>query len=158
MFYSKISLQSDLSQLSEIEFFMEDVMRQFKIEEDFSGILSVPLNECVKNAIVHGNKCNKDKKVNVEIQCEKSKLFFSITDEGQGFDYNSFLQKKIEQRTENGLLLVEMLTEDLSFSKNGSQVSYKVNVPFSLPANNERIGVFKQAQKTAAVKNIRMTV
>jgi len=156
MFCSKISLQSDLSELSEIEFLAEDIMQQFKIEEDFSGVISVPLYECVKNAIVHGNKCNKDKKVNIETQWEKSKLSFSITDEGQGFDYNSLLQKGIEQRKGNGLLLVEMLTEDLSFSNNGSQVSYKVNVPFSLPIGNERISVLKQSQEV--VKNVRMTV
>ena len=156
MFYSRISLQSDLSQMFEIECLVEDVMRQFKIEEDFCGIISVPLNECVKNAIVHGNKCNKDKKVNVEIQWEKSKLLFSVTDEGQGFDYDIFLQKSIEKRKENGLFLVEKLTEDLSFSNNGSRVSYKVNIPFSLPIGNERIGILHQSQKVA--KKVRMTV
>ena len=152
MFYSKINLQSDLSQLSEIDFLIEDIMRRFKIKEDFAGIISVPLNECVENAIIHGNKCNKDKKVTVEIQLENAKLLFSVTDEGQGFDYDAILQKGIEQRKEDGLLLVEMLTEDLSFSLNGSRVSYKVNVPFSLPVNEERIGVLQQLQEET-VKN-----
>jgi serine/threonine-protein kinase RsbW len=151
MFYSKVSLQSDLSRLSEIEFLVEDIMRQFKIKEDFAGIISVPLNECVQNAVIHGNKCDKDKKVTVEVLLEKSKLSFSVTDEGQGFDYDAVLQKEIEQRKENGLLLVEMLTEDLSFSLNGSRVSYKVNVPFSLPVNEERIGVLKQSQEVVNV-------
>ncbi len=146
MFCSKISLQSDLSKLSEIELFLDGIMRQFHVKEDFLGILSVPLNECVKNAIVHGNKCDKDKKVNIEVQLDKSKLLFSITDEGQGFDYDSFLQKGIEQRKENGLSLIELLTDDLSFSKNGSQISYKINIPISLPSNHERIDILQQSQ------------
>ena len=146
MFYTKLNLQSDLSKLPEIELFLDDVMQQFNVKDDFLGIMSVPLQECVKNAMVHGNKCDKNKRVNIEIQCKRSKLQFSVTDEGQGFDYDSFLQKKTEQHQGNGLLLMKMLTEDLSFSKNGSQVSYKVNVPFSLPINRKRINVLRQSQ------------
>jgi serine/threonine-protein kinase RsbW len=142
-----MNLQSDLSKLSKIDLFVDNVMQQFGIKEDFSGIISVPLRECVENAITHGNKCDKSKKVNVEVRLEKSELSFSVADEGQGFDYNSFLQKGIEQHKKNGLLKVKLLTKDLSFSKNGSQVSYKVNVPFSLPINNERVSILKHPQK-----------
>jgi len=142
-------MQSDLSKLLEIDLFLDNIMRQFNVKEDFLGILSVPLNECVENAIVHGNKCDKNKKVNIEVQWEKSKLLFSITDEGQGFDYDSFLQKGIEQRTGNGLSLVEILADDLSFSKNGSQVSYKIDIPHSLSENNERIEILQHSQDFA---------
>jgi serine/threonine-protein kinase RsbW len=157
MFYSKISLQSDLSQLSEIEFLIDDIMHRFNIKEDFAGIINVPLSECVQNAIIHGNKNDKDKKVTVEVQVENAKLSFSITDEGQGFDYDTVLQKGIEKRKEDGLLLVEMLTEDLSFSLNGARVSYKLNIPFSLPVNDERINVLQQLQEKS-VKNTALVV
>jgi serine/threonine-protein kinase RsbW len=147
-------MQSRLSNLSEIDLFLDNIMQQFNVKEDFLGILSIPLNECVENAIVHGNKCDENKKVNIDVQYEKSKLLFSVTDEGIGFDYNSLLQKGIEQRTGNGLLLLEMLTEDLSFSKDGSQVSYKIDVPHSLYNNNERLGVFQHSQE--AVKSVQL--
>jgi serine/threonine-protein kinase RsbW len=149
MFYSKISLESDLSKLSKIESFLDNVMQQFGVDDGFSGIVKMPLYECVENAIVHGNKCDKSKKVHVDVQLDKSKLLFSVTDEGQGFDYSSFLQKNLEHQKKNGLFKVKLLTDDLSFSKNGSQVSYKGNVPFSLPTNSERIGVLQQSQKVA---------
>ena len=147
MFYSKTSLESDLSRLSKVDLFLDDVMQQFGIADDFLGVLSVPLRECVENAIVHGNKYDKNKKVNIEVQLDRSDLSFSVSDEGKGFDYNSFLRKRTEQHKKNGLLKVKLLTNDLSFSKNGSQVSYKMNVPFSLPVNNERVDVLKQPQK-----------
>ena len=156
MFYIRTSLQSDLSKLSEIDLFLDNIMRQFKISGDYLGILDVPLNECVKNAIVHGNKCDKNKKVNIEVHQEKSELLFSITDEGQGFDYNSFLQQNIEQRNASGLSLVEVLTNNLSFSKDGSQVCYKVSIPHSLGENNERIDVLQQCQD--AVKSAQLKI
>ncbi|MDR1181007.1 MAG: ATP-binding protein [Bacteroidales bacterium] len=146
MFYLQMSLQSDLSKLSEIDFFLENIIQQFEIKDDFFGILNVPLNECVKNAIIHGNGCNPDKKVLIEVYVEQSKLFFSITDEGVGFDYNSFLQQSVECLKNNGLFLVEMLTENLSFAKDGAQVSYEIEVPFSFSAGDKRVDILQQSQ------------
>ncbi|MDR2409174.1 MAG: ATP-binding protein [Bacteroidales bacterium] len=146
-----MSLPSEISKLSETEMFLESLMRQFEIKDDFLGILSVPLHECVENAIVHGNKCNKDKTVLIEICLDQSKLLFSITDEGEGFDYNSFLQQNIEQSKNNGLFLVQLLTEELSFAKNGSQISYKVDVPLTVFGNDKRINILQQSQ--TVVKN-----
>ena len=147
MFYSRTSLESDLSRLSKMDLFLDDVMKQFGIEEDFLGVLSVPLRECVENAIVHGNKYDKNKKVNIEVQLNKSELLFSVSDEGKGFDYGSFLRKKTEQHKKNGLLKVGLLTNNLSFSRNGSRVSYNITVPFSLPVSKERIDVLQHLQK-----------
>jgi serine/threonine-protein kinase RsbW len=156
MFYLQMSLKSDLSKLSEVDFFLEDIVQRFEIGEDFLGILSVPLNECVKNAIVHGNKCSRDKKVLIEVCLEQSKLLFSVTDEGHGFDYDSFLQQDFEQAKTNGLFLVRMLTENLSFAKNGSQVSYVVNVPLSFSITNKRVDVLQQSQ--VVVKNMQVEI
>jgi serine/threonine-protein kinase RsbW len=156
MFYMQMSLASEISKLSETEMFLESLMRQFEIKEDFLGVLNVPLNECVKNAIVHGNKCDKEKTVLIEVYLEQSKLLFSITDEGQGFDYNSFLWQSIEQSKNSGLFLVGLLTEELSFAKNGSQVSYKVDVPLSVVGNDERINILQQSQ--SLVKNSQIDI
>ena len=157
MFYSQISLQSDLSQMSEIDSFLENVMQQCGIKEDFLGIMSVPLMECVENAIIHGNKSEIGKKVLVEVQLKQSKLLFSITDEGQGFDYDSFLQQNIETAQKSGLLTLKMLTEELSFAKKGSQVFYTVDVPFSFSANDKRIDVLQQSQQSV-VKNSHLRI
>jgi serine/threonine-protein kinase RsbW len=152
----QMSLSSEISKLSETEMFLENLMQQFEIKEDFLGILSVPLNECVKNAIIHGNKYDKDKTVLIEVCLEQSKLLFSITDEGEGFDYDSFLTQDFEQSKTNGLFLIKVLTEDLSFSKNGAQISYKVDVPLTVSVNNKRIDILQQSQ--TVVKNSRMDI
>lgn len=157
MFYSQMSLQSDLSQLSELDLFLENIMQQCGIKEDFLGIMNVALNECVENAIIHGNKSDINKKVLVEVQLRQSKLLFSVTDEGQGFDYDSFLQQNIEQSQKSGLLTVKMLTENLSFEKNGAQVFYTVDVPFSFSAGDKRMDVLQQTKQTI-VKNSHLRI
>jgi serine/threonine-protein kinase RsbW len=156
MFYSQLNLQSELSELSETEAFLEDLMQQLGIEDAFFGVLSIPLNECVKNAIVHGNRCDKSKKVLIEVQIKKSELLFSITDQGSGFDYEFVQQKRFEQQTQNGLMMVELLTENLQFSKNGTQVSYTVDIPFSFCANDKRIDVLQQSRPVSKKKHIQI--
>jgi serine/threonine-protein kinase RsbW len=156
MFYLQMSLQSDLSKLSEIDFLLEDIIQRFEIKSDFLGILNVPLNECVKNAIIHGNRCNPDKKVLIEVCFEQSKLLFSITDEGKGFDYGSFLQQSVEHLKNNVLFLVKILTENLSFAKDGAQVSYEIEIPFSFSTSDTRVDILQQSQ--VFVENSKMKI
>ena len=157
MFYSQISLQSDLSRMHEIDSLLDVVMQQCGIKEDFLGVMNVPLHKCVENAIIHGNKCDKNKKVLIEVQLKQSELLFSITDEGAGFDYDSVLKQNIEHSPKSGLLIVKMLTKNLSFAKNGSQVFYTVDVPFSFSAGDKRMDVLQQSQQSV-VKNSQMRI
>jgi serine/threonine-protein kinase RsbW len=140
-----------LSSLFEIDLLLEYVIRHFRVSDVFSGILNLALYESIKNAIVHGNKCDSDKKVVVDVRFERPKLLFSITDEGDGFDYNYFLQQPVEQLGKNGLSLLKILTTNLSFAKNGAQIFYEVDVSFPLFANEERSGISQQL--LSVVKN-----
>ena len=144
MFYSQLILESDLSQMGKVDAFLESIVQHFGIKDDFAGILNLPLVECVKNAIIHGNKMNKHKTVVVDFQIKESKLSFTVTDEGQGFDYETILTHCDNAPEKNGLFIVNRLAEDIAFSKNGSQVSYKVNVPFSVSSPVNRAAILQQ--------------
>jgi serine/threonine-protein kinase RsbW len=128
-------------------------MQHFGIKEDFLGILSVPLNECVKNAVIHGNKCDKTKKVVIEVQLKKSKLCFSVSDEGEGFDYESVMKTTPEQQEKNGLCIVKMLAQNPTFSRNGTQISYTIDVPFSCDKNRQNQRAEALLQSQISVKN-----
>ena len=91
MFYSQISINSDINNLSELEMFIDEVMDNYHIEEQYYGILSVPLIESTKNAIIHGNKNNVQKKVTISIQKNDKEIQCSVSDEGSGFDYDSII-------------------------------------------------------------------
>ena len=153
MFYSQLILQSDLFQMGKVDAFLESIMQDFGIKEDFLGILSLPLIECVKNGIVHGNKMDKNKKVTVDFQIKESKLSFAVTDEGQGFDFEKSLKDCDSDATKNGLFILKKLVEDIRFLKNGSQVSYKVDVPFSVGSPVNRTAILQQKSNVEEIVN-----
>ncbi|MCL2131886.1 MAG: ATP-binding protein [Lentimicrobiaceae bacterium] len=144
MFYSQLIIQSDLSKMGEVDAFLEGIMLHFGIKEDFLGVLSLPLIECVKNGIVHGNKMDKNKTVAVDFQVKESKLSFTVTDEGQGFDYENFMKNCGETVGKNGLFVLNKLAEEVTFLKNGSQISYKIDVPFSINSPANRTAILQQ--------------
>jgi len=144
MFYSQLVLQSDLSKMGEVDAFLEGIMQHFGIKEDFLGIMSVPLVECVKNGMIHGNKMDNNKRITIDFQIKESKLSFTVTDEGQGFDYENFLKTCETDSEKKGLFLLSKLAEDVNFLKNGSQVSYKINIPFQINSPANRTATLQQ--------------
>jgi len=146
MFYSQLILQSDLSKMGKVDAFLEGIMQSFGIKDAFLGILSLPLIECVKNSIIHGNKMDKNKKVSIDFQIKDSKLSFSVADEGEGFDYGKFLNHCDDDIEKTGLFILNKLAEEVIFLKNGSQVSYKVDVPFSINSPVDRMAVLQQKE------------
>ena len=147
MFYSQLVLQSDLSKIGAVDAFLEGIMLDFGIKEGFFGMMSVPLIECVKNGIVHGNKMDENKKVTIDFQIKESKLSFTVTDEGQGFDCENFLKHCSDDMEKKGLFVINKLAEDVTFFKNGSQISYKIDVPFSLNSPVNRMAILQQKTK-----------
>ena len=144
MFYYQLVLQSDLSKMGEVDAFLEGIMQHFGIKEDFFGVMSVPLIECVKNGIIHGNKMDTTKNLTVDFQIKESQLSFTVTDEGQGFNYENFLKYYNNDTKGKGLFILSRLAESVTFLKNGSQVSYKINVPFEINSPVNRTAILQQ--------------
>ena len=104
-------------------------MTDFNIDYDYIGIISTPLIEAVSNAIIHGNQFNKSKKVTITCQLSNKNMVFSVSDEGNGFNFSEYLNKEIENRSNNGLSIIELLTNKMEFLNNGNTITYEVEVP-----------------------------
>lgn len=132
MFYTQFEINSDLNKLIEVEHFIENLMSDFSINDDYFGIVSTPLLEAVENAIIHGNQSNVSKKVSITCQISNKNLTFTISDQGNGFDYARILATNPDNRKTNGLAVIELLTDKLEFLNNGQTLSYTVNVPVQI--------------------------
>lgn len=139
MFYTELQIASDLDKLIEIELFIDNLMNDFCINEDYLGIITTPLLESVKNAIVHGNECDKSKKVSITCQLSNKNITFSIEDEGKGFDYEKYLSENIEALNTNGLSIIKLLSSNLKFLNNGSNISYQLNIPIQIQKERESL-------------------
>lgn len=145
MFYTEFEIDSDLNKLIDIENFIDDLMLDFNIDCDYLGIISTPLIEAVKNAIIHGNQLDKSKKVKIAYQLSNKNITFSISDEGNGFNYSKYINEAIENRSTNGLSIIELLSNKLEFLNNGNTISYQIEVPIQI--NKERETALSQNKK-----------
>jgi serine/threonine-protein kinase RsbW len=86
----------------------------------------IAVTEAVNNAIVHGNKNDPEKYVRIGFESDEEQLVFSITDEGQGFDYTNLPDptdpENIEKVSGRGVFLMSNLSDFIRFEQNGAKV------------------------------------
>ncbi len=85
--FAKIALfRSEKSSMSKVEPLLCDLRNKVKIPDDRFYNLLIAATEAFNNAIVHGNKLDPQKIVEVELICKEGSLQINIRDEGEGFD------------------------------------------------------------------------
>ena len=130
-----INFASVANNLALVEKLVDDVCEKYKVNKDHYGNILVSITEAVNNAIQHGNKYNPDKRVQITFETGINMLYFSIEDEGDGFDYTSISDptdpKNLEKLNGRGIFLMKNLADNVEFSENGK----KVELDFKISAN-----------------------
>lgn len=97
-------------------------------EEDFFD-LKLVFSELIFNAVIHGNKENTEKKVDIKLDIHNNELYCEIKDEGNGFDYNALITTLSYDSSEalysehgRGIKLALSLVDKLNFNKIGNSI------------------------------------
>ena len=117
----KLVIQSNTDNLIEVERFVSAVCDTYNIN-NYAGTISMSLLQAVENAIVHGNKNDAEKRVTIESDLCRGGVYFSVSDEGVGFNYSDFGTIPASEGRGTGLYLMKTLSDGLSFQNNGSTV------------------------------------
>ena len=122
----KIVLNSDIKNISLVEKLVDEVSSQYNLHSEVYGKLLLAVVEGVNNAIVHGNKLDGDKNVELEYQVTDKEVEFIITDQGNGFDFTSIpdptLPENVEKTHGRGIFLMNHLADEIDFENEGSKV------------------------------------
>jgi serine/threonine-protein kinase RsbW len=98
--------------------------QQFSEHDIFSIRLAV--EEALVNAIKHGNRCDRSKKVQISYRVQADHFEVSIADEGQGFDPSDVPDPTAEENLERpcgrGLMLMRHYMSEVSFDRLGTSV------------------------------------
>ena len=118
-----VKIPSIKENVSVVESFIENVGEKIKIEETIYGNVLVSVTEAVNNAIVHGNKEDKNKKVRLGLKQNKKSVRFIVEDEGMGFDHNTLPDptnpKNLEKVKGRGIFLIKSLSDKTTFKQGG---------------------------------------
>ena len=81
--------------------------------------LKLILNELVINSVIHGNKCNRNKCVDLYLEIVGNIIRIEVSDEGQGvnFDISSYKPEELKC-CGRGLVIVNGLSDEVYIDKN----------------------------------------
>ena len=121
-----VKIPSIKENVSVVESFIENVGEKIRIDEAIYGNVLVSVTEAVNNAIVHGNKEDKNKKVRLGLKQNKKSVRFIVEDEGMGFDHNTLPDptnpKNLEKVKGRGIFLIKSLSDKTTFKQGGRVV------------------------------------
>jgi len=103
-----------------------DEVEKHRFGEEALFAIKLALEEGLINAIKHGNKLDKNKKVQVTALVTDEQAEITIEDEGPGFDRSSVPDPTTEENLERlhgrGILLMEAYMHDIEWSRGGRRV------------------------------------
>jgi serine/threonine-protein kinase RsbW len=119
-------IKSEVQNINLIERLIDDISVKYQIHSDVYGKLLLAVVEGVNNAIVHGNKMEREKDVVVEYSVSEKQIEFFISDCGSGFDYTNLPDptkpENLERTHGRGIFLMNHLADELEFNDSGNQV------------------------------------
>ena len=125
--YKKIRIESQVANLRIVENAIDETTSVIGISQDNYGKILVSAMEAVNNAILHGNKSNPEKNVDIEISFESDVLNIKVTDEGPGFRPDKVpdptTPENIEELNGRGIYLMSHLADKIEYNKKGNSVT-----------------------------------
>ena len=127
-----LQINSKIENLRKVEKLVDDLSAEYSISADVYGNILIAALEAANNAILHGNKLNEKKNVNILVSITEKKLKIKIEDEGTGFDYKNVpdptAPENIEKVNGRGIFLMEKLSDKIEFSRNRASVELEFNL------------------------------
>lgn len=127
-----LKINSKIENLRKVEKLVDELSSDHNISADIYGNILIAALEAANNAILHGNKLDENKFVNIFVKIEDKKLRIKIDDEGKGFDYKNVPDPTAPENIENvngrGIFLMEKLSDRIEFTRNGATVELEFNI------------------------------
>jgi serine/threonine-protein kinase RsbW len=122
----QLKIESDIINLRRVENAIDFLTNEIGISQDSYGKILIAVLEAVNNAIVHGNKADLKKRVEIDFRIEIKDLCVSVTDEGKGFKPGEVPDptkpENIESLNGRGVFLMSRLADEIVFNRKGNSV------------------------------------
>lgn len=122
----RLELKSIFAEAEKVLPFIDTIGRREHLSEELTDRVKLALSEAASNAIVHGNREDPSKSVDIVVTLDPSTLRVEIQDDGEGFDP---LAPPDPVRSENlmetggrGLFLIREYCDEVSYSDRGRRV------------------------------------
>ena len=123
----RVTIPSDFAASREAsQRILEEVERQGYAPASVFAI-KLAMEECMINAIKHGNKHDCDKRVHIEARISQDRTQISVEDEGPGFDRGCVPDPRCDENLQKcsgrGILLIEAYMNSVKWSNHGRRIT-----------------------------------
>ena len=119
----QLHIASRMEGITEVEGLINSLCEELGVDETHYGEILIAMTEAVNNAIVHGNKLDISKMVEIQVSTNGPVLEFRIADQGPGFDYENIPDptspENIEKPNGRGVFLMRQLADTCTFEELG---------------------------------------
>lgn len=127
---SLLYIKSDLSEIKKVEEFLRNIFDFYNYSQNCFNKVFLCVSEAVVNAITHGNKKDKNKKVNIDINCE-TQIIIKVSDEGDGFNPNNIPDptnpENLLKESGRGLHIIKNIADSVTFNNKGNVIFLEFN-------------------------------
>jgi len=121
----RLELVSDKLYINKVEAFVEQICDAYNIYNDYYGNILMSVIEAYTNAVQHGNKFEKDKKVTIRFESQATGLAFYVEDQGEGFNIETVpdpTDVNTNGKEGKGIFTIRALADNVEFINNGNTV------------------------------------
>ncbi len=120
----KLVLSSEVENVEKVEELTERVTRSMKFDDDECGTIAIAVTEAFNNAVIHGNKRDASKKVQLSMFADPAAFRVVIKDEGGGFDPDGIPDpldpENLLKESGRGVFILKSLMDEVLFDFDGT--------------------------------------
>lgn len=117
---TRLVLPSHIEAVAEAAAAATDFMTRCGLGEGIAFAIEAAVREAVTNAVIHGNKEDEAKQVELVLNCLEHRLEIEVKDQGAGFDPNSVpdptAAENILKTSGRGIFLMRTFMDDVQWS------------------------------------------
>jgi serine/threonine-protein kinase RsbW len=123
----EITIESSAEQVHGIQRAVHDAMARCGFDDDECFAVKLAVEESVINAMKHGNKFQKERKVRVCFEVDAEKVVIKVKDEGVGFNPETVpdptCDENLAKPNGRGIMLMRAYMDDIRYSECGTEVT-----------------------------------
>lgn len=122
-----LRIKSSIASIRIVERAIDEATSEIDVSQDCYGKILVSTLEAVNNAIIHGNKLNPEKYVDIEMLLENNQFKVKISDQGSGFKPDKVpdptTPENIQELNGRGVFLMSRLADNIEYNSIGNEVT-----------------------------------
>ena len=123
-------IRSVTTEIKRVEEFVKAIFNFHNMPEKCFNPTFLCISEATTNSIVHGNKEDHRKTVELNIDCKSHLIQVRVTDEGEGFDVEKVpdptLEDNLLKETGRGLHIINSIAQNVEYNDKGNSLSFEI--------------------------------